>query len=269
MTREEAHGLFSAAVAEGRADGGWIVSGDLRGECDLFARGVLSLLFPGCDAQVEAGNHPDVFAVRPEGRSRTIKIDAMRGSVVEPLGRASFSGGWRAVVIEGADRMQPGAANTFLKTLEEPPPKTVFLLLTDSPEDIMPTIVSRCRRLRLPMSRGLLSGGDLEEIEASFPLSSGAGPFDKGVAAKSLAALLERLEDDAVKDDRSEDAPLARKMFFRTILSHAAKWMEDGSLPRWRAFRNIEAVEAAYAQCNAYLGREAVLSLMLDRMVFP
>ena len=59
---------------------------------------------------------------------------------------------WRAVVIDSIDDLERGGANALLKNLEEPPPNTVFLLVSHAPERLLPTIRSRCRLLRLPRS---------------------------------------------------------------------------------------------------------------------
>lgn len=270
MDVAEAVSRFSAAFASGRAEGGWLVSGDLRTQCSVFAGEVLAMLFPDSAESLRDNSHPDVLRLAPEGKSRTIKVEAIREKVVEPLSKASYSGGWRAVAMEGADRMQQAAANAFLKTLEEPPRKTVFLLMTDAPGEMLPTIVSRCRRIRLPAPEGILEGADLEAFDEAFGLSGGRqGVLDRALAAKSLAALLDALEEDAEREGRKEDVPAVRKAFFKTALRRARKWMEDGSVPLWRAVRNIDAIETAYRQCELYIGKESALALMMDRMTFP
>lgn len=65
------------------------------------------------------------------------------------LSDTAFAGGWKVVVLAGADRLTNEAANAFLKMLEEPPPKTLILLLTDAPQALLPTIRSRCQRIDL------------------------------------------------------------------------------------------------------------------------
>jgi DNA polymerase-3 subunit delta' len=77
-----------------------------------------------------------------------IPVDEIR-YVISRVGQHTFVGGRRIVIIERADKMNPAAQNALLKTLEEPLPDTVFLLLTDAPELLLPTIVSRCRALKL------------------------------------------------------------------------------------------------------------------------
>jgi DNA polymerase-3 subunit delta' len=97
----------------------------------------------GCHT-VLGGTHADVRFVVPEGLS--IGVGEMRALVLR-AGTAPSGGRWQAVVIEDADRLTEAAGNALLKAVEEPPPRTVFLLCTPSthPDDISVTIRSRCR----------------------------------------------------------------------------------------------------------------------------
>jgi DNA polymerase III subunit delta' len=101
----------------------------------------------GCHT-VLGGTHADVRFVVPEGLS--IGVSEMRALVLR-AGTAPSGGRWQAVVIEDADRLTEQAANALLKAVEEPPPRTVFLLCTPSthPDDISVTIRSRCRVVTL------------------------------------------------------------------------------------------------------------------------
>ena len=152
MEVADAYGLISRAIDAGRTAHGYLVCGDLKGGCDALVAQLLEKLFPDAHAQIAAKSHPDVAYLEPEGKSRTIHAQSMRERIVEPMSTTAFSGGWKVGVIVGADRMEVVAANAFLKTLEEPPPKTLFLLLTDAPDAILPTIVSRTQRIDLPLS---------------------------------------------------------------------------------------------------------------------
>lgn len=102
---------------------------------------------PGCRT-VLAGTHADVREVVPEGLS--ISVDDMRTLVAQASRRPS-SGHWQVVLIEDADRLTEGAANALLKTVEEPPPRTIVLLCapSDHPDDIAVTLRSRCRGVAL------------------------------------------------------------------------------------------------------------------------
>ena len=87
----------------------------------------------------------------------------------------------------------------------------------------------------------------------------------KAKAGKRLAEILGELKDGA----EDEDVPLVRKRFYRTILSFVREWMIAGSMERFRAFRNIEAVEEAYRQSERSISDETVLMFLADRMTFP
>ena len=110
---------------------------------------------PAC-IQVRENNHPDVITVTP-GKPLSPEVKSgMAGIPVDEIryvnglvGQHTFVGGRRVVIIERAEKMNQPAQNALLKTLEEPLAGTVFLLLTESPELLLPTIVSRCRALKL------------------------------------------------------------------------------------------------------------------------
>ncbi|WP_370872139.1 DNA polymerase III subunit delta' [Spirilliplanes yamanashiensis] len=97
----------------------------------------------GCHTTL-TGTHADVRLVVPEGLS--IGVGEMRALVLR-AGSAPSGGRWQIVIIEDADRLTEAAGNALLKAVEEPPPRTVFLLCTPSthPDDISVTIRSRCR----------------------------------------------------------------------------------------------------------------------------
>ena len=260
MEVDEAFSLISRAIDSGRAAHGYLIVGDVRGNCLELVMKILEKLYPESHGLLASRSHPDVAWLEPQGRSRTIKVargkdddgPGMRDGIVEPMSVTSFGGGWKVGVISGADRMQVEASNAFLKTLEEPPPNTLFLMLTDQPDAILPTILSRSQRIDLPMPSGMLEGEDYEDVADAF-------------AAKDAAALAEKLK--SLKDDVApEDAAFVRKAFYKTILSFARRAMLSGRIPRHQAFRGIEAVEDAYRQSERAMSDEAVLSFMLDRM---
>ena len=125
-------------------------------------------------------------------------------------------------------------------------------MTTDQPDAILPTIVSRSQRIDLPMPSGILEGDDYEEVADAFAAKD----------AVRLAAKLKALKEDVPP----EDAAFVRKSFFKTLLSFARQAMLSGKIPRYRAFRGIEAVEDAYRQSERALNDDAVLSFLLDRL---
>jgi len=101
-----------------------------------------------CDScrRIEHDNHPDVLWVRPESKSRVITIDQMR-DLMHTVHLKPTVAEFKVGVVVAADRLNPQAGNAFLKTLEEPPDKSILLLLTTEPQRILETILSRCLRL--------------------------------------------------------------------------------------------------------------------------
>jgi DNA polymerase-3 subunit delta' len=100
---------------------------------------------PGC-RRIGDLLHPDVHWVRPESKLRIITIDQVRG-VMKEVHLKPTEALFKVAVIVGADRLNVQAANAFLKTLEEPPPRSVLILLSTEPQRVLETIVSRCLRL--------------------------------------------------------------------------------------------------------------------------
>lgn len=266
MDVAEAHALISNAIDAGRPAHGYLIVGGVRGNAAELADLILRKLFPNEREQVEAGTHPDVVTLEPEGKARIISVESMRERIVEPMSATSFSGGWKVGVIYGADRLRAESANAFLKSLEEPPPKTMYLLLTDQPDAILPTIVSRTQRIDLPLPAGILEGDDYEEVASLFAAKDAAG----------LAAKLTALKEDA----EDEDVALVRKTFYRTLMSFARATMTRAAgtsvravphgppYPLYQAFRNIEAVEEAYRRSEKSMNDDAVLSALLDKISF-
>jgi DNA polymerase-3 subunit delta' len=131
--------IFTGPPGSGRSVAARALAAALQCERDGIGCGECH----GCHI-VLGGTHADVRFVVPEGLS--IGVGEMRALVLR-AGTAPSAGRWQAVVIEDADRLTEAAGNALLKAIEEPPPRTVFLLCTPSthPDDISVTIRSRCR----------------------------------------------------------------------------------------------------------------------------
>jgi DNA polymerase III subunit delta' len=102
--------------------------------------------------QLIGGNFPDFLLVEPDGQN--IKIEQIR-ELNRAMGYKPVAGAYRVVVLNRAELMTVEAANSFLKTLEEPPPGNVIILKVKEPLDLLPTIVSRCQKIPfrpLPLS---------------------------------------------------------------------------------------------------------------------
>ena len=104
-------------------------------------------LCPSC-IRLAAGTHPDYLEIRPtsEGRQPQIKIEQIR-EFRRLTAYPPVAGGWRVALIAPAEAMNDAAANSLLKTLEEPPPQHLLVLTAGLEADLFPTIVSRCQKL--------------------------------------------------------------------------------------------------------------------------
>jgi DNA polymerase-3 subunit delta' len=102
---------------------------------------------PGC-LQFRAGTHPDFFQVQPEEDATVIKVDQIR-QLSEKLSLSSHQGGYQVAVLNPADTMNLNAANSLLKTLEEPSDNTVLVLITAQPAQLPATVRSRCQQVRI------------------------------------------------------------------------------------------------------------------------
>lgn len=160
---------------------------------------------------VAAGNHPDLRLIRPEamaleegdvaseeeaasssGRknpSREIRIEQLR-ELTNWFNTATHRGGWRVAVIYPAQAMNHVTANALLKVLEEPPEHTVFLMVSDAPDRLMATLVSRCRRMAITMPDAPVALAWLEQQGVAQPQSWLALAGGAPLLAKALAAEL-------------------------------------------------------------------------------
>lgn len=98
-----------------------------------------------------SGNHPDVLEIVPEENSTAIKIDQIRRLSEFVNQTSNQQNAWQLVIINPAAAMAAAAANSLLKSLEEPPGKTLFLLISDTSSQLLPTLRSRCQPLPLPV----------------------------------------------------------------------------------------------------------------------
>jgi DNA polymerase-3 subunit delta' len=108
--------------------------------------------------RIARGLHVDVIAVEPDERA-SIKIDVVR-DVLSRTAYRPFEGLRRVVLVREADTLEPQAQNALLKSLEEPPPATVFILTTAVPGALLPTVRSRSMTLRF----GMLTADEISEV---------------------------------------------------------------------------------------------------------
>lgn len=99
-----------------------------------------------CD-KIAGGIHPDVQALERQGAAQIIPIETVRSQVIATLGLPPHEGRARIFLVEEASSLASASANALLKTLEEPPRRTHFILCTTAPDQLLPTIRSRCQRV--------------------------------------------------------------------------------------------------------------------------
>ena len=135
--------------------------------------------------RIVRGVHPDVLVVAP-GDSGAIKIDQVRDIVDRSVYRP-FEGRRRVVIVDEADALVPAAQHALLKTLEEPPPSSVFILVTARPDVLLPTVRSRCPQLRFRA----LAAADIAAVLVARGHSESEARAVAGTAGGSLGQALE------------------------------------------------------------------------------
>ncbi len=164
-----------------------------------FATDVVSGGDPHVIDRIEAGAHPDVRVFRPrEEGKRNIQVEVLRSEILPLAQFAPFEARSTFFIFPEADvsfpSFQPEAANALLKTLEEPRPNVHFILTSERPDSLLPTIRSRCQRIRfgrLPDSvlREILEGEDLPKASIAPAIALSAGRADVALALASDGAV--------------------------------------------------------------------------------
>ncbi len=173
----------------------------------------------------DARRHPDFHHAEPESRSRRILVEQIR-RLEQALRSKPVAGPRKVAVIREADRLQPQAANAFLKTLEEPPAGSHVFLTSSSPDALLETILSRC--IVVPLRAGIARppGEGAEELLAALERLV-ADPGSPTRAAFSLARTFldvlgrerERIRDEAAESFKGDQAHYRQ--------STDGKWLEE------------------------------------------
>ena len=198
---------FQDGFRSGRLGHAYLIVGDPRGNAGQLAENILQMLFCGHAASRPCGEcnnclrvarriHPDIVRIEPIKKSRGILVEQIE-EVIRNISQTTFEGGWKGVVFSDAERMNNEAANKLLKTLEEPPPRSIFLLLSEQPEALLPTIISRCQRIALS---DCLTDPEDELRSAVFSIAGGtpsSRPAARLLKAREMLALLESIREQA------------------------------------------------------------------------
>ncbi len=312
---EAAAATLEAAARSGRLPHAWLLAGPPGiGKATLayrFARWLLAGLPPPEPGQaplhlppghpafrrVAAAAHADMITLEPntgdKGRKEVLRVDDARDAI-RFLAHTAAEGGWRVVVIDQAERAdRPEVQNILLKTLEEPPARTVLLLATHQPDRLLPTIRSRCRRLDLfPLETAALDRllaralpempeGERAALAAiaegspgqALALAEGEGLAMQAEVDRALAALpalegraVQAIAEAVAGRGRELDAFLTFMALLRRALAAAVRQAARGGqppAPAWVAARPL----ADWAEAWERLGRLAgeTERLNLDR----
>lgn len=138
--------------------------------------------------RVMSGVHPDLTWVTPGGAHEMLRRDVDE-AVVAAAAHTPFEANYRVFVLEHADALNDEAANSLLKTLEEPPKHVVILLLTNRASELLPTIASRCQHVRLTPAGPVFVAAELEAdgVERNNAIACARLSLGDGDAAKQLA----------------------------------------------------------------------------------
>jgi DNA polymerase III delta' subunit len=218
--------------------------GEGCGECEACSR-------------IIAGIHPDVVTLVREGAAQIVPIENVRNQVIARIGLPPHEAEVRVFIIEEATALAPPAANALLKTLEEPPQRTLFVLCTTAPEQLLPTIRSRCQRVRFGGGTAIAEGDQLraeriaklgEELagvdhDPTLPVRVAEGKGDVGPVLIAAAQVLHGAARAAAERN---DGLAARRAALRaqTVLS----WHTAVAIHNANAQLAVEAVIAQLAE---------------------
>lgn len=145
--------VIERAISRRRLAHSLLITGDELETLQAVAHAIADRLLYPADAppgpRFTPNDHPDCFQLRPEGKARQVKAEAMRGFMGK-LAVSAAAGDHKVGIVHEAEQMNLTTANVFLKTLEEPPANTTLLVLTTRPYALLPTIRSRCLTFRFP-----------------------------------------------------------------------------------------------------------------------
>ena len=206
-----------------------------------------------CDAcnWFDQGNHPDFRRVEPmeaeaeeadaadaapakkapKKGSRVIKVVAIR-EIGEFLSLSAHRGGWRVALIQPAESMNSAAANALLKTLEEPPERVLLLLLSHQPGRLLPTVISRCRMVPVPLpprdaALAWLRAAGLADAAAPLAEAGGAPLAALAYADPERAVRREAFLDLLAKPRRLDACEAAKSLTLPEAWGWLSRWVHD------------------------------------------
>ena len=219
FSKKSAIGFLRGAHESNRLAHAYLISGPVGSGKREVAAGLASVVNGTGVEDVFSSRAREIFVAEPESKSRRILIDQIR-ELEHGLQMRGGEGRRKVAIIAEADRLQPQAANAFLKTLEEPPANSLLLLLSALPEALPDTIVSRCisiplaangQEVELPERRELvelLCGAAREKnwgIQQAYRLSQGMQALLGGIREQIKSENEEALESEEARYRNSTD----------------------------------------------------------------
>jgi len=235
--------LLQRSLARGRLGHAYLFTGDQLEELETLARTLAKTLncrnpvkIAGvatdcCDEclnckNIENENHADLHWARPESKSRIISVDQTR-ELTREIQLKPTEAGYKIAVIAGADRLNAQAANAFLKTLEEPPSKSILILLSTEPSRILETILSRCLRLNFSAETArTLSAGQAVWLQ-QFSSAAAGGQKSLFGRYRLLDSLLQHLNTLRARVDETLSARSPLEKYDEAEKSLREKWEEE------------------------------------------
>lgn len=266
MHLNDTYNMVRRALDAGRPANGYLIVGPVRGLGLELAMRILQTLFCTSDARpcgscdscrrVLARTEADVHWIFPEKKSRVISAEQVREKLIAAITQTSFGGGWKAGVLVGADRLNDASANAFLKTLEEPPGKTLFLLLSDAPQQLLPTILSRCQRIDLDDLRELGEPWKSRVVETlSSPMFG--KPLERLVMSNLLFSILSDIKAKAeqlVRDESQHEEKVEEDddVFEARVSARYREMRTDFLITLTRWFRDLLVLRAGGDEALLY-----------------
>ena len=236
--------LLQRSLARGRLGHAFLFAGDRLEELESLARTLaktLNCLKPVktggvatdcCDAcpacrKIANDTHADIHWARPESKSRVVTIEQMR-DLMREIQLKPTEAECKVAIITAADRLNAQAANAFLKTLEEPPAKSVLILLSTEPQRILETILSRCLRLNFFGGDGARPP-DAAQAEwlARFGALAAGGENSLLDRYRLLDALLQKLGEIRSRVDESLTARSPLQRYDEVEKDLREKWEDE------------------------------------------
>ncbi len=280
--------MVKRALDAGRPAHGYLIVGPVRGVGMDLAMRILQTLFCSaaskpCGAcercrRVAERIESDIHWVFPEKKSRIISAEQIREKLIHEVTQTSLAGGWKVGVLVGADRLNEASANAFLKTLEEPPEKTLFLLLSDAPQQLLPTIVSRCQRIDLNAQRELAEPWRSRVVETlSGPLWG--KPMERLAMSNLLFSVLADVKlkaEQLVKEESAGDIKVDEddEVFDAKVSARYRELRNDFLLTLMRWFRDMVVLKAGgdeslvFTRSKVDVLKERVSRLTLAQVIY-